>query len=216
MNVHLSEIFYSIQGEGKTIGQPAIFIRFAGCNLKCSWCDTAYTWHPQKIKAQQVSLEKVIQQIKELSQKHTCHHLIFTGGEPLLQQNIIRAIQTHLPHFFVEIETNGSIPLQVLAHQINISYKLKNSGNNYYDLAIHPHAHTIYKFVIDNEQDIEESLVFCKQKEIPRDQIYFMPLGKTKKELNQKNLFLIEKCKEHGVNFCPRLHIMLWGNQPGK
>ena len=81
--MRISEIFYSIQGEGASIGLPAIFLRLQVCNLTCEWCDTRYTWdinHPDYDKYQAVDLDKIIPMLSE----YPCRRLIITGGEPLL------------------------------------------------------------------------------------------------------------------------------------
>ena len=74
----INEIFYSIQGEGRSAGKPAVFLRLSGCNLKCRWCDTKYAWK----KGEEMTTGQIIQKIK----KYPCKHLVVTGGEPMLQQ----------------------------------------------------------------------------------------------------------------------------------
>jgi len=100
------EMFESIQGEGQYIGTPSIFIRFSGCNLKCSWCDTKYSW-TEKGK---YTWKDAIRFIKENS---LYKHIVFTGGEPLLsknQEDIMRIIQnTMIVDSRITIETNGII-----------------------------------------------------------------------------------------------------------
>tara|TARA_Y100001934_G_C12314739_1_gene756801 strand:+ start:1203 stop:1580 length:378 start_codon:yes stop_codon:yes gene_type:complete len=80
------EIFQRIQGEGVNLGSPCTFLRLAGCNLKCTWCDTKYTWDWDKYKSEdevvQISVKNLTCKIKSLHQQH----LVITGGEPLLQQ----------------------------------------------------------------------------------------------------------------------------------
>ncbi len=144
-NILINEVFYSIQGEGKSLGKPSIFLRLGGCNLKCSWCDSKYTWHPNFIDNKQSDLKSLINEIK----KYPCKHLVITGGEPLLQQNRIKALLNELKDYTAEIETNGSLPLkpnkQII--QVNCSPKLSNSGNKSYDLKILPiNKKVSYKF----------------------------------------------------------------------
>lgn len=98
----INEIFYSIQGEGRNTGMPAWFIRFAGCNLKCSWCDTSYEEVKSKIPACR---------IVEIIKQNFCKNVILTGGEPSLQDlfPLLRALKTF--GCYTAIETNGTQPL---------------------------------------------------------------------------------------------------------
>src|ERR1044072_5713610 len=85
--LRISEIFYSLQGEGKNIGTPVVFLRTALCNLKCTWCDTKYTWdwdnYDYKKEVKELDLASICEFIFSFKVKH----LVVTGGEPLLQQN---------------------------------------------------------------------------------------------------------------------------------
>src|SRR6059058_5984627 len=78
----IAEIFYSIQGEGRLIGVPSVFIRTSGCNLRCVWCDTPYTsWRPE---GQSYSVAKILRELE----KYPARHVVITGGEPLLAREI--------------------------------------------------------------------------------------------------------------------------------
>ena len=95
----INEIFQSIQGEGKTAGRPAIFVRLSGCNLTCDWCDTKYTWHKDH-------LEKGTKWSKtdlhhHITTNYSCKRIIFTGGEPLLQKEAIKEFIFWAEEFFV-------------------------------------------------------------------------------------------------------------------
>lgn len=96
----LTEIFYSLQGEGFWTGSPAIFIRFAGCNLKCPWCDTD---HRKK-------LDLNADQILVILRKWKCGMVVLTGGEPLLQIDSILLAKLKAAGFRIHVESNGSIP----------------------------------------------------------------------------------------------------------
>src|SRR5215813_9322925 len=80
----ISEIFYSVQGEGSLVGVPSIFIRTSGCNLRCSWCDTPYTsWHPE---GNAMSVDEVL---GEIAQWGNAGHAVITGGEPMIMPGVI-------------------------------------------------------------------------------------------------------------------------------
>jgi organic radical activating enzyme len=151
--IAVSEYFYSLQGEGRTMGIPAIFLRLTGCNLMCggygvekdgilrdgaSWvCDTIAVW----IKGTTYSFEELVdllnQKINFIQRLNEGVHLVITGGEPLLQQNRIVSFLEYLERNYackpiLEIETNAtivpSVELDSMVHYWNTSPKLKNSG----------------------------------------------------------------------------------------
>lgn len=98
----VNEIFLSVQGEGSSTGYPTIFIRSTGCNLRCSYCDTSYSYHD----GIDMAPEDIYRKIKEYGYKRIC----ITGGEPLLQEEIHRLLSL-LQEYEVNIETNGSIDI---------------------------------------------------------------------------------------------------------
>lgn len=210
----INEVFHSIQGEGPSIGVPAIFLRLGGCNLKCKWCDTKYTWNPKCADNKQMSIPKIIKAIK----KYSCKHLVITGGEPLLQQDQLSELLKKLKNYTAEIETNGSITCKLgkYINQINCSPKLKNSGNLPYSLKILPTKKVIYKFVIKTKSDLTEVKAFARKYKITKDKIWLMPEGTSKTDILKRSKWLIELCKKEGYNFSPRLHIMLYGNKRKK
>ena len=99
----INEIFASIQGEGKYLGYPQVFIRFTGCNLRCSWCDTQYAWEE--------GIEMTRQQIIKAITKYDVNSVCITGGEPLMQIAELRELIADLKKrgYFIQLETNGTI-----------------------------------------------------------------------------------------------------------
>lgn len=206
----ISEIFYSIQGEGFSIGKPAVFLRLGGCNLKCTWCDSKYTWEGFK----KMNIEQVLKEVK----KYPCKHLVITGGEPALQQKDLGNLFNKLKDYYIEIETNGSIGLKInkFIEQINCSPKLNSSGNPPYPLKVKPSKKTYYKFVVAEKKDLKEINGYIKLNKIPKEKVYLMPEGVNKKIVQERSEWLVEKCMKEGYNFSPRLHIMLYGNKRKK
>ena len=110
-NYKLSEHFISINGEGQRAGELALFLRFAGCNLRCDWCDTA--WACSKDAPHEIVPLSCIEQIGENAAVHGVRNVTLTGGEPLLQEGIGEVItMLMLLGLRVEIETNGSVPFE--------------------------------------------------------------------------------------------------------
>ena len=132
-HINVAETFYSIQGEGKYIGHPAIFLRTQGCVLNCEWCDTYNVWKQGKI----YSYEELYDSWKSIPY-YMNQHLILTGGEPLLRQDEINGFIHYLSSVHrgfnqIEVETSGTILpgrdfLQWEHPHYNVSPKLENSG----------------------------------------------------------------------------------------
>src|SRR5258707_13951653 len=84
ITVKISEIFYSVQGEGSLVGVPSVFVRTSGCNLRCVWCDTPYTsWRPE---GDELSLDEILARVDASPQ---ARHVVVTGGEPLIAPEIV-------------------------------------------------------------------------------------------------------------------------------
>ncbi|WP_164115265.1 7-carboxy-7-deazaguanine synthase QueE [Sphingorhabdus sp. Alg239-R122] len=231
------EIFHSLQGEGYSTGQPSVFVRLSGCNLHCTWCDTAYTWNfngtdfdhrdGRKYDRGDNSLAMEIADVAEAIRAFDCPRIIFTGGEPLLQQGVLAQLCALLGDaYHIEIETNGSVELLAAfdAHvdQINISPKLAHSGNGE-DERINALALTAYaadprswfKFVIAAPEDMEEVNALQKRFNVPVARIFLMPEGVTSEELRTKEKWLAQLALQNGYAMTDRLHIHLYGDTRG-
>lgn len=101
MTYKINEVFYSLQGEGFYTGTPAVFLRFAGCNLKCPFCDTDH--HD--------GLEMEVDEILRLLSSYPSRHLVTTGGEPAMHLDAALVDRLHDGGWYVQVETNGSLPL---------------------------------------------------------------------------------------------------------
>ncbi len=213
-----NELFYSFQGEGLNAGVPSIFVRFGNCNLKCTWCDTKYTWQPGVSDNQVVATPELIEKIRALSEENNCRHLVITGGEPMLQQGEIVALRKAFPNFYIEVETNGSQAVTPECHAavnlFTVSYKMKNSGNDSYELKTRGEK-CVYKFVMCALDDGDEINALVKQYDLPREKIFIMPEGVTAQALEQKTPFVTAFALKHGYRFTTRLHVLAWGSKRG-
>ena len=120
--LRVNEIFKSIQGESTYAGIPCIFVRLTGCNLRCSYCDTAYAYDEGLV----ISLSEIIERVN----RYGCRNICITGGEPLLQENINKLINLlKKNHFNVYIETNGSQNIDILPKGIVRIVDIKCPGS---------------------------------------------------------------------------------------
>ncbi len=206
------ELFYSLQGEGASLGTPAIFIRLAGCNLRCTWCDTAYSWGG--------GMELTTAELVERIRCFPCTQLVITGGEPLLQQEGIAELLRALPDYSVEIETNGTVSpsdfLQQRVTQWNVSPKLPHAGqegslNAEILTAFTALPNAWFKFVVQQPTDWQHIASLG----LPKHRIILMPCARTRDEIREARLSVAELCIEQGVRFGDRLHLELWDSKKG-
>lgn len=232
------EVFYSIQGEGKSMGKPAIFVRLSQCNLHCVWCDTPFTWnwegskheHPDKYKREEYQREVSTEDLVNLVAQYPCKRIILTGGEPMIQQDrlieLMTALRSSDNDYIFEIETNGTFEpskeFETLINQYNVSLKLSNSGDKK-GLRIKSESveyfagntKSNFKFVVDNLQDLTEIEELIKEFHIQSNQVILMPQARTREELLNKQSEVIEICKNRGFSFSDRLHIRVYGDKQG-
>lgn len=220
------EIFYSLQGEGVSMGKPAVFLRLALCNLRCSWCDTAYSWKWNPGEMAQHVMDVPSEDVAARVRAFPVKHIVVTGGEPLLQQEEVIRLCSLLPGYTVEVETNGTLipsrQLDAVAEQYNVSPKLGHSGNDP-SRSLVPESlawfarcpKAWFKFVVASPRDMDEVLELQKAYAISSDRILLMPRGITSAELSASRLWLAEECLKHGYRLTDRLHVHLWGSKPG-
>lgn len=153
--MRVTEIFFSIQGEGTRAGRPCVFVRFTGCDLRCNYCDTAYAF----TGGREASREEILAEVT----RHPCRLVLLTGGEPMLQRELPDLAQDLLARGYeVLVETHGQAPLDSLpAAVVRIAdVKTPESGEPATDLGwlsrLQPHDEV--KFVVSSEADFRWSL----------------------------------------------------------
>lgn len=207
------EIFYSLQGEGVSVGMPALFLRLAGCNLSCAWCDTKYSWGN--------GMECSPAELRDLILTFDAPRLIVTGGEPLLQMVELEELLRLLPcNLAMEFETNGTILpsayLRQRVNQWNVSPKLAHAKQlqaidaaTLQEWAKLPHVS--FKFVIQQRADWEQIELL----KLPRETIILMPCATSREELRERRADLAQLCIEKRVRLGDRLHLELWDRKKG-
>jgi 7-carboxy-7-deazaguanine synthase len=228
--MRIAEIFHSIQGEGLLAGVPSTFIRTSGCNLRCHWCDTPYaSWKPE---GPEMSIEEILKKLTEWS----CHHVVLTGGEPMIAPDLpelATALKKQKKH--ITIETAGTIlPNSISCDLASISPKLSNStpsperdpawAKKHDSTRLQPEVISEWirkypfqlKFVVSSELDLAEIKdLLSRLPPAPLHQILLMPEGIDVKTLDDRSPWLVDICKREGFRFCPRLQIELFGHTRG-
>ena len=221
----ISEIFYSVQGEGTLVGVPSVFVRTSGCNLRCVWCDTPYTsWDPQ---GEERSIESIVADVAQ----YGASHVVLTGGEPMIApgvEELTRSLSGHLT-----IETAGTVAKDVRCDLMSISPKLENStprardGGRWavqherlrYQPEVLRQLITRYpyqlKFVVSEPADLAEIHSIVEEVGAVKERVLLMPEGVDRETLAERGRWLVETAKREGYRFSPRLHIDLWGNVRG-
>lgn len=205
----INEIFMSIQGEGREIGKPTVFIRLTGCNLRCEWCDTKYAFYEGK----EMSIEDVIKEAERYKIKRVC----ITGGEPLLQRDEVMELMDALlsKGYDISIETNGSLSIDGIPEGVLISMDWKTPSSGESEKMLESNLKLLkekdqLKFVIADERDYEYAKDFLKSHDVECE-VIFQPLG----GLNLK--WLAERALEDrlDVRVLPQLHKIIWGGEKG-
>ena len=216
----VNEIFNSIDGEGKRAGELTTFIRFCGCNLKCDYCDTKYSWQNNGID---MTVEQIVDKLKQTG----FHNVTITGGEPLIQSRIDKLVCSLLDNgFYVNIETNGTLdPSKVLSTSfsnpnlfITMDDKTKCSGyeqemkfENFECLT----NRDVLKFVVADKQELLSAVHFMHLLEsysTHKDSlpiVYFSPVfGKIEpKEIVE---FMKEQNLQKNCRVQLQLHKYIW------
>ena len=169
----INEIFYSIQGESTFAGLPCVFIRVAGCNLRCSYCDTSYT------NGSELSIKAILQRVK----KYNCKLVEITGGEPLLQPETAELAQQLISDVYrVLVETNGTYDISVLHPLVIRIMDIKCPGSGESDKMDWDNINRLrprdqVKFVISNRWDFDWAISKLKKhKLIDKTNILFSPV----------------------------------------
>ncbi len=226
----VSEIFSSVQGEGRRVGVVSIFVRLAGCDLRCQWCDTTYALNGEK--AESLTVEEIIDRVE----KYDCRQVVVTGGEPLIAPELPTLLdELKKRDRYITLETNATRYHPVECDLVSISPKLANSTPRQGPYAQFAEIHEKnrlnvgaiknfmdnydyqLKFVVEDENDLREiEDILRKLPGVDRDKVMLMPQAKTKQEYRKRGPRIAQLCLEKGFFYSPRLQLELWGRQRGK
>lgn len=211
---NVAETFVSINGEGTRAGQLAVFVRFQGCNLDCTYCDTRWANQPDT-QATSMTADQIYQYIQETG----VHNITLTGGEPLLQENISELLEclTHDERLHIEIETNGSVSLESFIDLKNrpsmtMDYKLPSSGMEgamcLDNFSLLDQRDTV-KFVSGSLGDLEKARELISRYQLTQIcHVYISPVfGQI--ELEDIVQFMKKHCM-NGVNLQIQMHKIIW------
>lgn len=211
--MRITEIFFSLQGEGLHAGLPTVFVRTTGCPLRCSWCDSAYSFYG----GEELSVDEILGEIEGYPTERVC----FTGGEPLVQKDAVGFVQRLLDDGYeVVIETSGSLdlsdyvdmqPREALCLSVDVKCPSSNmTDENQLDELARLEAHDQVKFVIGSEDD------YAYARDVMREhatdaQWLMQPVW------GANETWLAEQVLEDGldVRFSIQMHKLLWGEKPG-
>lgn len=215
----ISEIFYTIQGEGYYSGVPTVFIRLTGCNLRCAWCDTSYAFS----EGEELTVDEILNKVHSFG----CKRVTISGGEPFFQDLGELLIWLKKEEYFIEVETNGTFtpPYENLIDHLVISPKLPSSGFS-------PQFHKIFsliesynstlKIVVANQEDYD---YLIKHKHCFNDAPLYIQL-ESKEEINKESAQLLvkrfledfkdnQRFDEYPVRISIQLQKVIWGTKRG-
>lgn len=221
----------TIQGEGPAAGRLASFVRFGGCNLTCTWCDSAYTWDGSRYDLRDEITMRTAADV--LARIPAAGIVVVTGGEPLLNQRnpafiaLLESLQEQGRE--VHIETNGTIVPNAdvcrLIDVFNVSPKLPHADAQTKRAqpvlapgwsALHDTINAHLKVVVITEEDVKRAVQIARDGSWPEGRVWVMPEGTEKSVLDARWPDVCDWATAYGVNATHRLHVLSWGDERGR
>ncbi|MGI9283156.1 MAG: 7-carboxy-7-deazaguanine synthase QueE [Endozoicomonas sp.] len=210
--LRITEIFHSLQGESRTSGLPTVFVRLTGCPLRCTWCDTEYSFHG----GTRMSLDEIIDVVEGYGAKYVC----VTGGEPLGQPNCLPLLERLSDKGYeVSLETSGALDVSPVDERVVKVMDLKppasgESHRNLYENIQHLTANDQIKFVIANREDYDWSVSKMMQYNLANrvSDVLFSPVNDQLGPDQLADWIISDKLP---VRFQVQLHRVIWGDKTG-
>ncbi|MBU6153451.1 MAG: radical SAM protein [Bdellovibrionales bacterium] len=211
----ITEIFHSLQGETSLSGIPFVFVRLTGCNLRCTYCDSAYSFKGGK----RMDFESILAQIRKTGAKH----VLLTGGEPLLQRGTLPFLKLlRQEGYAVSIETHGEVSIEAASPFARIIMDIKTPGSGMSRGGFEQNLKFLkpedeIKFVITSKSDYEWARDLVRNGRLPTREILFSPAVKalgspgTFEGLPARSLAELILQDKLAVRFQIQLHKYLWG-----
>ncbi|MDR2734522.1 MAG: radical SAM protein [Spirochaetota bacterium] len=211
MKIFVSEIFRSLQGEARGMLWPAIFIRLAGCNLRCLYCDTAYAWD----EGEEMEIEEVMRRVRALGGSAN-NRVLITGGEPLLQREAALALASLLIQdgYSTSMETNGSCPVDDLPEKLIAIIDVKTPGSGMSGVMNHENFrkarrhHDVFKFVIAGPSDTAWALDSIARYRL--DERYDVLLSPVSGKVEARDLAEAILASGRRIRLNLQLHRLIW------
>jgi len=209
--LRITEIFYSLQGESRSVGFPTVFVRLTGCPLRCGYCDTAYAFQG----GQWFELDEIMSQIAELN----CQTICVTGGEPLAQKACTELLTLLCDAGYqVSLETSGSIDVAEVDARVSKVMDLKTPSSGEMDKNLYSNIELLtksdqLKFVISDRDDFNWACEQLLKYDLPsRCEVLFSPVFSELEPTQLADWILAEHLT---VRMQVQLHKLLWGDKPG-
>lgn len=209
--LRITEIFYSLQGESRSVGLPTVFVRLTGCPLRCGYCDTAYAFQG----GEWLDLDNILSQIADLK----CQTICVTGGEPLAQKTCPEFLtQLCDAGYQVSLETSGSLDISPVDDRVVIIMDLKTpssgeAAKNLYSNIESLKENDQVKFVISHREDFDWACEQLNKYELSnRCEVLFSPVFSELEPTQLADWILAEHLP---VRMQVQLHKLLWGDKPG-
>lgn len=211
-NLRITEIFYSLQGEARSVGLPTVFVRLTGCPLRCGYCDSEYAFHGGEKK----SISEILARIRQYAAGYVC----VTGGEPLAQPDclpLLRAICDQ--HYHVSLETSGAMDITGVDERVSVVMDIKTPGSGESDKNLYGNIPLLkqkdqVKFVICDREDYQWAKFKLDEYDLCGrvDDVLFSPSYNQVKPADLAEWILEDRLN---VRFQLQMHKQLWGDVPG-